>query len=84
MGVEPSAVGDVKTLKPRVQTVNTGRGATIGTDRIRGRQLDRIRRRISLRDGYCCRVCGRAVVDGEVDHIIPLHMGGADQRRKSL
>lgn len=36
----------------------------------------RVRRRILDRDGYRCRACGRP---GrlEVDHVIPLHRGGA-------
>ena len=36
----------------------------------------RVRRRVLARDGYRCRACGRP---GrlEVDHIRPLHQGGA-------
>ena len=40
------------------------------------RQWARLRRRILERDGYRCRACGRP---GrlEVDHVQPLHQGGA-------
>jgi 5-methylcytosine-specific restriction enzyme A len=75
----------LSTLKPKVQTLDTRRGSTVATERIRGWELTKKRQRIALRDCYACQVCGRAVSldGGEVDHIVPLHMGGADSDENS-
>ena len=51
-----------------------------GELRLRGRALQERNDRIRLRDGYTCKGCG-CVADrheGQVDHIIPLHLGGSD------
>lgn len=76
----------LSTIQPRIYTVDLRRGVGAGTERIRGGKLTKIRARILLRDGYTCRVCGRVSVDLIVDHIIPLHLGGAesDENRQSL
>lgn len=44
---------------------------------ISSRAWARIRRRIVERDGYQCRKCGRPS-RLEVDHVMPLHRGGAE------
>lgn len=76
----------LSTLKPKVQTLDTRRGSTVATERIRGWELTKVRARIGLRDNYSCRVCGRVTVKGHVDHIVPLHKGGAesDENRQWL
>ena len=79
-------MGKLAQLKSRIAAVDLRRGASVAVDRIRGRKLDRIRRRVLLRDHYTCRRCGRVSVDLEVDHITPLHLGGAesDENRQAL
>lgn len=74
------------TLGNRVKTVDTSRGASVAVERIRGHELVKIRERILLRDGYACRACGRVSVDNQVDHIMPLHLGGreSDENRQTL
>ena len=78
--------GRLATLPKRIATIDTRVGSSPATERIRGRALQRIRERILLRDGYTCRACGRVSVDLVVDHIIPLHLGGAesDENRQAL
>ena len=73
-------------LKPKVKTIDTRRGSRAAVDRIRGHALNKIRQRILLRDDYTCRVCKRVSVDLVVDHIVPLHLGGAesDENRQSI
>ena len=66
------------TLKPKVKAIDTRRGAPVAVDRIRGYALTRIRERIGMRDEYTCRSCGRVTARGEVDHIVPLHLGGGN------
>lgn len=66
------------TLKPRISTIDTRRGAPVAVERIRGYALTKIRERIGLRDLYTCQICGRVTARGEVDHVAPLHMGGQE------
>ena len=79
-------MGKLAQLKSRIAAVDLRWGASVAVDRIRGRKLDRIRRRVLLRDHYTCRRCGRVSVDLEVDHIVPLFLGGAesDENRQAL
>ena len=74
------------TIAHRVTMVDVRRGSSPAVERIRGRQLQKIDARIAQRDEYTCRVCGRVTVDGEVDHLTPLHLGGAesDENRQWL
>ena len=65
------------SIEKRVTTLNTTRSSSV-VKRIVGRELQRIRDRVMLRDEYTCRACGRTTVDGEVDHIVPLSMGGSN------
>lgn len=76
----------MKCLKPKINTLDTRRAASAATERIRGYQLVGIRQRISLRDEYVCQKCGRVTAQGQVDHITPLHLGGAesDENRQWL
>ena len=75
------------SLRPRVSTVDvrTCQGPA-GTERIRGRELQRTNRRILERDEYTCQVCGQTSAHLEVDHITPLHLGGAesDENRQAI
>jgi 5-methylcytosine-specific restriction protein A len=68
----------IKTLESRIKKAEISRISTPGTDRIRGSALQKIIRRIAVRDNYICGVCGQFSIHGQVDHIIPLHLGGAE------
>lgn len=74
----------LQTLKPKVRSTNTITVAKPATERITGYKLQKIRERIGLRDNYTCVDCKRVTIKGEVDHEIPLHLGGAesDENRK--
>jgi len=76
----------ITTLQPNIKKIQLGIGSAINTERIRGWQLTKIRERILLRDEYTCQVCGHVSVNLIVDHIVPLHRGGAesDANRQSL
>ena len=69
-------MGRLTSLKPKIQRLDIRVGSPV-VKRILGRHLQRIRDRILLRDEYTCRKCGRVTVDGEVDHIVPLVLGGS-------
>lgn len=71
-------VGRLAKLQPTVTTLDTRQGSPVAVKRITGWQLVKIRKRIGPRDDYTCQICGRVTIRGEVDHIIPLHMGGAE------
>lgn len=76
----------IATLKPRIANVDTRQGSSAAVDRIRGWELTKIRGRIGLRDTWLCRACGLLARDGQVDHVMPLHLGGAesDENRQWL
>ena len=76
----------LSTLKPRIDKIDTSQGSSAIVPRIRGWQLNKIRERILLRDEYTCQHCGLVSWNLEVDHIVPLHLGGAesDENRMSL
>lgn len=87
LAIKKENMKKLSTIEKRVPTVSTFRASTpVAAKRITGPKLQKIRRRILLRDGYACRVCGRVSVDLEVDHIVPLHLGGAesDANRQAL
>ena len=75
----------MRLLKSKLKRLNLQVGSPI-VHRIVGRKLTRIRDRILLRDEYTCKMCGHVAADLEVDHIMPLHLGGAesDANRQSL
>ena len=76
------------SLKRRVPTISTDIAGPASTRRIEGREAQRIRKRIALRDGFTCQnpSCGLVTVQFEIDHIVPLHLGGAesDENRQLL
>ncbi len=72
------AMGKLSSIELKTPAIDIRVGSKPGTERITGWQLVKIRKRIMLRDGYRCQVCGRVTVDGEVDHKTPLHLGGAE------
>jgi len=77
----------IASIKPRIAKLDLRRGAPAAVERIRGYELTKIRERILLRDGYSCRICGRvSATELVVDHIVPLHLGGAesDENRQAL
>ena len=70
----------LRTIKSKIKGVDTRVGSK-SSKRITGRALMRIRDRILMRDYYTCQICGR-VDPGlglEVDHIVPLHIGGKEE-----
>jgi 5-methylcytosine-specific restriction endonuclease McrA len=74
------------SIKPRVAPADVRTCSTPVVERIRGKELQKIRERILLRDEYSCRACGRVSAHLEIDHIVPIHLGGAesDQNRQAL
>jgi 5-methylcytosine-specific restriction endonuclease McrA len=70
-------------LEPTLNTLDTRQGVST-IQRIRGRALDTIRKRIMARDEYTCQMCGRVTRYGEVDHIVPLHLGGPAESDSNL
>lgn len=66
----------------RLKTANVINTKTINTNpetpRIRGGKLKKIREHIMIRDNVTCQKCNRVTMHGEVDHIIPLHLGGSE------
>lgn len=85
--LRPSGPPKITSLKPKIATLDTRQGSSAAVDRIRGYRLTQIRERILLRDGYACRRCGRvSATELVVDHIVPLHLGGAesDENRQAL
>ena len=79
-------MGKITTLKPNITSLDIRRGSSVAVERIRGGRLTKIRERILLRDDYTCRECGRVSTALEIDHIIPLHLGGreSDDNRQAL
>lgn len=70
-------------LKPKVAMLSTNTVKTLTTERTRGSAWMATRRRILMRDnGLCrcaeCKESGRILIAHEVDHVVPLHEGGAD------
>ena len=71
----------LKTLKPKLLTVNTNRFKVLetkagATERIRGRAWMNVRHAVLVRDLYTCAGCGLVNRSHEVDHIQPLEQGG--------
>ena len=79
--------GRLSCVKPRVEVQANSRlhVQTIGETRIRGRQLQTRRLRIWTKDPRCAH-CHRLTVyphGFELDHRIPLHLGGQDTDENS-
>ena len=68
----------LKCIKLNIKLLKTARASTPATKRITGRRCQQIRRGVALDAGFICQSCGRLTADGEVDHIIPLHLGGQE------
>jgi 5-methylcytosine-specific restriction endonuclease McrA len=73
------------TLKPRVQTLNTQRVATLEakagtTERVRGRAWMATRQRVAVAQQFKCRRCGCVWLPwrDQVDHRTPLEQGGSN------
>jgi 5-methylcytosine-specific restriction protein A len=62
----------------RIETTDINRAANIAVSRITGGNLRKTRRRIAIRDQYTCQRCGAVVAHFEIDHIVPLFLGGSD------
>jgi 5-methylcytosine-specific restriction protein A len=86
-------MGRLRTLAPRLPVASPARTlATVHTERIRGRQLQAIRERILIRDGFVCQCpdCQggklRLRPAAVVDHRTPLWEGGTDcdENRQAL
>lgn len=76
-------------LPKRLPSIDTNKTKNIGAnDRIRGREHGNIRERILIRDEFTCQHCHRsyALQYLQIDHITPLHLGGAetDDNRQTL
>ena len=68
-------------LSQRIPTLDTRRATSPSVSRTDlGWALVQARRRMADKADYLCQVCGRvtAMRDGELDHIVPLHLGGSD------
>lgn len=76
----------INSIKPTITAFDTRIGSSPSTERIRGGRLRKIRERIGIRDEYTCRLCYHVTVQGQVDHITPLYMGGheSDDNRQWL
>ena len=77
----------INCAPPRINAISLSRGAAPAKSRTRGRALSHIRQRILWRDGHRCKKCGIiSAADLEIDHIVPLHLGGAesDANRQTL
>ena len=78
----------LRVLKPRVQTLKASRVQQIeGTKRISGNSLYAIMKRFERMHPRICAECRRQGLVGfgaELDHIVPLHLGGkeADDNRQ--
>lgn len=65
------------SIPQRITPIDLRRGGPV-THRIVGRELTRIRERIIVRDGAACRKCGKMVGSLEIDHVVPLAIGGGE------
>lgn len=73
----------LKTLKPRVELAPARKLGSVAVSerRITGRRLQERRHRLWLESPVCAE-CGRVVpypAGFELDHIVPLYLGGADE-----
>lgn len=73
----------LSNLKPRLSVTTSARLAvsTVADRRITGRALQARRERLWLERGQRCACCGRVVIHPygyELDHVVPLYLGGED------
>jgi len=78
-------MGKLKTLRPRLKAIDTRRIKPVYGEnrRISGSARVGLKRRIYVRDGGHCCMCGRVVDlhDSELDHRIALQFGGDNDER---
>lgn len=78
-------MGKLKTLRPRLKSIDTRRIKPVYGEnrRISGSARVGLKRRIYVRDGGNCCMCGRVVDlhDSELDHRIALQFGGDNDER---
>ena len=67
----------LKRIEPKVPQRLPLKTASGITGRVRGWKWEQIRNVVLRRDDFLCCVCGEALAE-EVDHIVPLHLGGRD------
>lgn len=70
------------TLKPRLATLPTTIKGVPVIERKRGNTGIKDRNEIKRRDNGLCQIClraGRSRMGSEVDHIVPLCVGGSDE-----
>jgi 5-methylcytosine-specific restriction enzyme A len=73
----------MKTLRPKVNTIDTRRAGAPVVSRPHDSRAARDRERVLRRDDYLCvhcRALGRVEVAVEVDHIVPLCDGGSNEQ----
>ncbi|MGA8121315.1 HNH endonuclease [Rouxiella badensis] len=75
-------MGKLKTLRPRVQTMDVRivKPMVIADNRMTGYKLQQRRMRL-WRNNPCCVKCGRVTEyphGFDLDHIVPLYLGGED------
>ena len=75
----------LKTIKPKLQTINTSRVKVLdtkagATERIRGRAWMKERQTALVAGLYTCVDCGVVSASNEVDHDDPLERGGANHQ----
>ncbi len=72
----------MKTLKPSIRTINTSLVKTgSGTQRIRGNSLVAIKKKFERENPRLCATCtslGLVGFGDEMDHVVPLWMGGSE------
>ena len=74
-------MGRLSTLKSTIKIIDTRSTKAKAVERLRGRPAARMRARILARDNYLCQAClrgGMVTVADEVDHVVPLHLGGSN------
>lgn len=75
----------LKTLKPRLATINTNRIKTLdtkagATPRIRGSKWMKERQTVLVAGLFTCVDCGLVSASNEVDHDTPLEQGGKNEQ----
>ena len=67
----------LERLRPKLAMLGARLTAELAAPRLRGRQAVERNRRFLAAHPYCAGINCRAAAS-EVDHVVPLHLGGAD------